>query len=238
MRSVLSLFDYTGQWTEPYWQAGNDVLRLDTKTGFDVEDLNVSWFMENTNADFDLIFAAPPCTDFTVSGAQYWKTKDLNGTTAASLELVFQILKCVEFLGPEMWVIENPVGRLPKLIPGLGKPFYFNPCDFAGYLDSDESRLDEIRSKNGVGVTADEAEFVMLSNAYTKKTGLWGKFNVPDPRPIEPVKCCPQGSFTQRLGGKSANTKSMRSITPAGFSQAFFEANENHFLNNKKGAKS
>ena len=60
---------------------------------------------------------------------------------------------------------------------------------------------------------------------YTKKTCLWGKFKVPKDTPVEPVRACNQGSWLQKLGGKSAKTKMLRSTTPPGFSKAFFEAN-------------
>lgn len=60
---------------------------------------------------------------------------------------------------------------------------------------------------------------------YTKKTLLWGNFNIPKKNPIEPIKVCKQGSWVQKLGGKSERTKRLRSITPPGFAQAFFEAN-------------
>jgi len=57
---------------------------------------------------------------------------------------------------------------------------------------------------------------------YTKKTLLWGEFNEPIKTPVEPI----DGSKVWRLyGGNSAKTKEIRSITPPGFAQAFFEAN-------------
>lgn len=58
---------------------------------------------------------------------------------------------------------------------------------------------------------------------YTKKTGLWGEFNTKLPRnEVEPV----EGSkMWAQYGGKSERTKTMRSMTPAGFAQAFFTAN-------------
>ena len=31
---------------------------------------------------------------------------------------------------PDFWVIENPVGRLHKLVPELGKPYYIQPYWF------------------------------------------------------------------------------------------------------------
>ena len=60
---------------------------------------------------------------------------------------------------------------------------------------------------------------------YTKKTLLWGSFAVPEPNRVEPIRSCKQGSWIQKLGGKSEKTKTLRSITPPGFAKAFFEAN-------------
>ena len=32
---------------------------------------------------------------------------------------------------PDFWVIENPISRIHKLVPEIGRPqMYFNPCDF------------------------------------------------------------------------------------------------------------
>lgn len=61
-----------------------------------------------------------------------------------------------------------------------------------------------------------------FGDPYTKKTCLWGEFNKPKKQRVEPV----EGSKLWRtLGGKSARTKELRSITPPGFAKAFFEAN-------------
>jgi len=59
-----------------------------------------------------------------------------------------------------------------------------------------------------------------------KKTALWGNFSVPIKTVFEEPKRIPY-SLTPigRLGGKSLKTKELRSITPAGFAQAFFKAN-------------
>lgn len=188
----------------------------------------------------DGILAAVPCTDFAVSGAQYWKAKDLNGQTRQSELLVEQVLKLVDLFTPTdmdfdgtfFWAIENPVGRIQKLFPELGEPYYFNPCDFAGYLNltnADHNELDRIRRKDGIGVTREEIEFVLKCEAYTKKTGLWGDFNRNLVRyPIEPVRVCRQGSPIQSFGGKSDKTKEARSFTPMGFAKAFFLANNNY----------
>lgn len=58
---------------------------------------------------------------------------------------------------------------------------------------------------------------------YTKKTCLWGEFKEPAKTPVEPV----EGSkIWAKYGGKTERTKRLRSITPSGFADAFFEANQ------------
>ena len=61
-----------------------------------------------------------------------------------------------------------------------------------------------------------------FSDPYTKATHLWGDFTVPTRRPVFPK----EGSkMHTQYGGKSERTKAARSVTPAGFARAFFEAN-------------
>ncbi|MEK7766782.1 MAG: DNA cytosine methyltransferase [bacterium] len=202
-KTVLSLFDRSGNWSRPYAEAGANVVQLDLKLGVDIMDLDCAWLSENVleaNGTVDGILAAPPCTDFAVSGAQYWTAKDKSGQTAKSLELVRQVLRCVEYLKPDWWAMENPVGRLNKLLPELKQygPWYFQPHDFG--------------------------------DAYTKRTGLWGRYVPPMPlwsgdKSVQPVRVCSQGSWLQKLGGKSEKTKTLRSATPMGFARAFFAAN-------------
>lgn len=198
-KTILSLFDFSGNWSRPYFEAGANVIQVDIKLGMDVMKIDSAWL--NDLGVVDGILAAPPCTDFAVSGAQYWRLKDLDGRTGKSLELVRQVLRCVEFCKPDWWAMENPVGRLNVLIPELAKwgPWYFNPCDYG--------------------------------DPYTKRTGLWGNFVPPLPlfiggdQSVKPVRVCSQGSWVQRLGGKSEKTKRLRSDTPMGFARAFFVAN-------------
>lgn len=242
MKTLLSLFDYSGAWASPFAANGWNVIQLDIKHGFDINDLHSAEKAFDTIQDCDGIIAAPPCTDFAVSGAQYWKKKDANGATKKALQLVYQVKRLADLFAPTdpdydgvfFWAVENPVGRMGTLAD-MGKPYYFNPCDFAGYTNPSKKviqQLNAIRNKNGIGVTNEENDLVLQYNAYTKKTGLWGQFNHNlGTKKIEPVKTAPQGSFTQRLGGKSDKTKELRSYTPEGFAQAFYEANHNFIYN-------
>lgn len=211
-RAVVSLCDYSGNWPKPYAEAGYTVIQFDLKHGDDVTDVNgtIMAILEALGGDTVAgILAAPPCTDFSVSGAQYWPRKDADGTTDKALavldacRLIVAKLRYWEDFKGAWWALENPVGRIPKLRPNtLGKPlFYFNPCDYAGYSPEPEA------------------------DRYTKKTGIWGDCRQPETKPLEPIRVCPQGSWIQKLGGKSERTKELRSMTPRGFAKAFFLAN-------------
>lgn len=201
-RLIISLFDESGAWTAPYREAGYPVYHFDLERGegfgwtHDIRDFSVEYLTEELGIDLVYgILAAPPCTDFTVSGAQYWPAKDADGRTEASLELVDRVGQCAELFSPRFWVIENPVGRLQKLRPGLGRPLYVEPWHFG--------------------------------DAYTKKTGLWGRFNRELPRnEVEPIRACKAGSWLMQLGGSSERTKRLRSQTPPGLARAFFEVNQ------------
>jgi site-specific DNA-cytosine methylase len=138
------------------------------------------------------ILMAPPCTHFSSSGAQYWKAKDADGRTLDGLSIVDACLRLAVALEPIWWLLENPVGRLPRYIGPYQMTF--------------------------------QPHF--YGDAYTKKTCLFGDFNVELPQtPVEPERVCIQGSWIQKLGGSSEKTKELRSITPSSFARAFFQAN-------------
>lgn len=58
---------------------------------------------------------------------------------------------------------------------------------------------------------------------YTKRTCVWGRFCIPKMTPVEPTL----GSYmhTNVSGNNRERAKMIRSVTPAGFARAFFEAN-------------
>lgn len=212
MNTLLSLFDYSGNWSQPYREAGWNVVQIDRKIldddgvfliNKDLADLNAEWFYNNIFENFgtvDGLIMGPPCTDSAASGALHWAQKDklvvdLFGEFSRKdifVDLFYQCIRIKNLCKPFFWCLENPVGRLNKLVPELEKygPRYFQPCDFG--------------------------------EPYTKKTGLWGNFNMPLPtNKVVPVN----GSMVQKFGGKSERTKELRSMTPKGFAKAFFEAN-------------
>jgi len=143
------------------------------------------------------ILMAPPCDHFAGSGARWWKSKGPEALKSG-LAIVDACLRQVILYKPEWWVLENPVGRL---VHYLGKPkMYFHPYEYAGYAPDPENE------------------------AYTKKTCLWGDFNIPVKRPVSPV----QGSKIHKQQfswDRTPDGFKVRAVTPRGFARAFFEAN-------------
>ena len=175
-KTILSLFDYSGTWSAPYRKAGYNVIQADIKRGIDVFEVMEDVMLQVAEYPGSTVYgvlAAPPCTDFSASGALHWKEKEtqpakyhsyrtrleFKNTTELSIYLVLATLEIIEQLKPKFYAIENPVGRMAKLIPEIGEPWYFQPWEYG--------------------------------DPWTKKTGIWGKFNKPIKTPVLPVvhKC-------------------------------------------------
>jgi N12 class adenine-specific DNA methylase len=121
-RVVLSLFDLSGEWSKPWEEAGYQVYRFDIQDDPEMGDVNnfsteffTDWFGSFEGMDVYAILAACPCTDFAVSGAKHFAAKDADGRTIASVKLVHQTLKTIEYFKPAVWALENPVGRIEEL---------------------------------------------------------------------------------------------------------------------------
>jgi site-specific DNA-cytosine methylase len=195
VKTIFSLFDYTGNWSRPYKEAGFNVIQIDIKHGQDI--LTFEYQLYNHVYG---ILAAIPCTDYALSGARWFKEKDIDGRTEESNKLVRKTIEIIKYFKPVFWVIENPMSRIHTCNPELGKPvFKFDPCEFAGY------------------------DPIHVDSQYRKRTWLWGLFNKPEYKYLPPLLDYNPG--WKKYGGKSERTKELRSITPLGFAYAFFGAN-------------
>ena len=207
MKTILSLFDYSGNWPRPYADAGYNVIQHDIKHGQDIFTDTIPAAISDSVEGRKVhgVMSAVPCTDFAASGARWWAEKEtqpaeydsedvmFDNTVDMSVGFALATLFVIELLNPVWWVIENPIGRLHKRVPEVGEPqMYFNPTDFG--------------------------------HPYTKRTALYGNFNT------KLNKYYTLNLFGSEMwskyGGKSERTKAARSITPAGFAKAFFEANK------------
>lgn len=127
---VLSLFDESGMWSQPYAETGSVVTRVDLSRG---EDVRILPFPVESS---DVVLAAPPCQHFAASGASHWRRKG-NDALFEGLALVDATMRIIAMHRPAVWAIENPVGRLTDY---LGPPrFMFDPWEYAGWADDPEA---------------------------------------------------------------------------------------------------
>lgn len=195
--TLLSLFDHSGNASCPYKESGWKVIQVDIKLGIDI----LTFDYKNIGK-VDGIIAMVPCTDYALSGARHFAAKDKDGRTEQSQKLIAKTKEIIDYFSGSLlfWQLENPMSRIHKLNIWLGSPaLKFNPCDYAGY------------------------DPVPDNSRYNKMTWIWGKFNKPELRRLEPLQVENPGWKT--LGGKSERTKELRSITPLGFAYAFYHAN-------------
>ena len=210
---ILDLCGGTGAWSRPYKEAGYDV-RLITLPDNDVRKYHPP-------ANVYGILAAPPCTEFAVSGVRWWKSKPPELLEDA-IAVVRGCIRVIETAKPAFWALENPVGRLRHCVPEIGEWEYtFQPTDYG--------------------------------DPWTKRTCIWGEHNTPAKHYVEPVGSY-QGSGHSRHGATlgivdhplmllgenevflrpdwvhrlppGPNRAALRSITPPGFANAFYEANK------------
>jgi hypothetical protein len=156
---VLSLFDETGIWANPWALAGYDVRTIDLAAdGVDVMDINPEWFDNNmpevAGGDVHMVLAACPCTEFSVAGNKFKpggveEKENAQQKQDDAAALVHQTMAIIDYLYPKYWAIENPVGTIERL-GGLPKArLTFHPHHF-GF-------------------------------PYSKKTLIWGNFHADLP---------------------------------------------------------
>ena len=225
---ILDLCGGTGSWARPWKESGYKVITI---TLPDYSVLNVSFVdryihfrgKKTIVVDMDKVFgvlAAPPCTMFSFARTNAKKPRDLKEgmeCVRACLEIIWRIKEIQQATGKKtlplkFWALENPYHGFLRQF--LGKPaFTFDPWEFG--------------------------------DGYQKRTALWGDFNDPKKKPIPMTKevkaKAKTNSHLHTLGVKFDYLKSKdihpeafgtldrqarRSITPAGFAKAFYEANK------------
>jgi hypothetical protein len=202
---VLSLCDFSGAWSNPYRRAGYRVVRVDIQhPPGEHWTLEGGWTVGHDVTTYeprwepDIVLAAPPCTCFCRPGARWWKRQDERGETECNVNVFRACLRLCR-LAKRYWALENPPGRHQRLMPELGPPAWqFHPWEFG--------------------------------DAWHKQTYIWGTAVRPFATNIvtvPPARRTPNGRKQGRIAFMSSSWANERAKTPAGFAQAFFDANEN-----------
>lgn len=198
---IISLFDFSGNWSLPYLRAGYNVIQIDSKLGTDIFDFNYKAILISKVHG---ILAAPPCTDFSKAGANLWDVKNHNGTTIKSLELISLTLDIIYYFNPYWWVLEQPSGRLEVLIPEFKnfRLISFHPFEFG-----------DPYKKYTILYGRFNPFFVRSPVTPISKTAN-GQMNIDNYQIHHQKKTVPRNKRAE-----------FRSITPPGFANAFFQAN-------------
>lgn len=154
-----------------------------------------------------LVISFAPCTDLAVSGAKHFAAKLARDPQcqdrAVRMARLATRFDCA-------YMVENPVSVLATL---WRKPdHYWHPHDYSAYCPE--------------GAHPEFPEVIPPRDAYPKKTGAWIGGGFIMPRKRDNYETLPKDfpGFA-KLGGKSARTKYIRSLTPRGFARAVYEAN-------------
>lgn len=196
---ILDLCGGTGAWSDPYAKVGYD-RRIITLPEYDVR------YYKPPRRVYGVL-AAPPCTDFAISGVRWWKIKDKERGLLEALSIVAACLHIIEDTHPRWWALENPVGRLPRYI---GKYSYtFQPYEYGDPW----TKRTCIWGKHNIPVkTPVDPVGKWVGGSASGHKGI-----VDNPQFLPP-------DWVHRLP-PSADRATLRSITPLGFAKAFYEAN-------------
>lgn len=202
--AVISLCDRTGNMVRPWADAGYPCFCFDTQHSIRVprREGNISYLWGDVRTirrpvrgPIAAVFAFPPCTNVSGSGARDFIMKG-GGLLRDAIEL-FDACRQIGEWSDAPYMIENPVGVLSS-IPHIGKPqHYFDPCDFTAFE---------------------------LGDNYTKKTCLWtGNGFVMPARATAADLGEPDERIFRATPGDDRGD--IRSVTPMGFARAVFQAN-------------
>jgi hypothetical protein len=125
-KTILDLCGGTGSWSKPYREAGYNVITVDPLAENDGQNFvgTVQEFLDCyedwKHIDVHGVLFGPPCTEFAGSGARWWKDKNPKLLEDA-IDVVRTGLKIIKLVKPEFWAMENPVGRLARMVPEVGQ---------------------------------------------------------------------------------------------------------------------
>jgi hypothetical protein len=223
-RVILSLFDTSGTWANPYALAGYDVRVIDIKNGVDIQDFSSEYLEELFDSfggkDVYGVIAACPCTTFSNSGTRWREARHDNTDPVESRKIIEEMWgkKAAEAKnddGTWMYASANDYGN--ELVAQTMRTLeYYRPQFWA--LENPEGR---IQTSAGLPDWRTAFQPNNFGEPYTKRTVLFGEFNEDLPSAnVEPT----EGSKMHKMS-PSEDRAAARAETPVGFSYAFFMAN-------------
>lgn len=229
---VISLYDFTGEMVIPWLEAGYECFIFDGQhVGHTQEEVRNGllhrvemWFFPNDRTvqaegireivgdGVHMVFGFPPCTELTNAGSRHWaKKRAIDPNFQIDAKNLCVLVEDLGKLYDVPWAFENPVGVLSSM---YRKPdFMFHPTDFALYLPTGD-------------VHPLYPQIYPTQDRYNKKTCLWWGNGTKEPEKRGLPALHKDNPGWKKCGGKSLKTKNIRSCTPRGFAEAFYQANK------------
>ena len=182
---LLELFCGTKSVSKVFKAAGWDVLTLDFDPQFS-PDICGDILDFNTKENFDVVWASPPCTCFSVAsiGSSWcgnYHPKKVQ--TALGMAYVLKTIEIIKKVKPKYWFIENPRGVMRKM----------------GFME---------------GLSRKTVTYCQYGDKRMKPTDIWTNCDTWHPRPIckNGDSChvsAPRGAKTGTQGIKGARDRSI-----------------------------
>ena len=114
---MLELFSGSGNMAKAFKKEGYTTLTVDLSCeadlNIDIRELTPEMVIKALGGYPDVIWASPPCTEFSVASiGKHWKS---GKPPAEGTELLMHALRLITQLAPKYWFIENPRGMMRTL---------------------------------------------------------------------------------------------------------------------------
>ena len=213
MSDIIFLYETSGLAAAPFVERGFSVYCYDI-LNINEEKYGAQCFYWDAFSGFEeivsrhdgkavLVFGFPPCTDLAVSGAKhfYKKSQANPNFQKEAMSLVYKVPEVGKTLGCT-WAFENPVSVISTKFRKFD--YKFEPFEYGGYLPEDD-------------IHPEFPQYIEPRDAYPKPTCLWTSSDFIMPPKIPVRYAYGWSKQTTKLGGKSARTKYIRSLSPRGF---------------------
>ena len=133
--NVLELFSGTGSVGKCCKELGYDVVSVDLLLPADhqIDIMNFN-YRQYPKDYFDIVWASPPCVEYSVlktshigrkmKNGEIFTREKMNENMDNSDKLVLKTLEIINYFNPPLWFIENPQGRLRTREIMKGIPYY------------------------------------------------------------------------------------------------------------------